>query len=88
LLAIRFGPFKKQAGQGRRTESYSNSAFDVFVTVDRNLYFQQNISQLKIAVAILVSSTNRVVDLKVLVPTLLAKVAELKPGEIVLISKP
>jgi hypothetical protein len=63
-------------------------AFDVFVTVDRNLYFQQNVTQLKIAVAILVSPTNRVVDLKVLVPTLLAKVAELKPGEIVLISKP
>jgi hypothetical protein len=62
--------------------------YDVFITVDRNLYFQQNITELKIAVAVLKAPTNRVVDLKALAPALLAKLSELEPGQIVVISRP
>ena len=42
--------------------------FDVFITVDRNLSFQQNLAKFKIAVLILHARTNRLVDLKPLNP--------------------
>ena len=45
--------------------------FDVFVTVDRNLSFQQNSPQFNIAVVILQGLTNRLKDLQLLVPKLL-----------------
>ena len=54
--------------------------FDVFVTVDRNLSFQQNVGALSIAVIILSARTNRLAELKPLVPSLLAAIASAKPG--------
>ena len=37
--------------------------FDVFVTVDRNLAFQQNVAAFSIAVIVLRARTNRLADL-------------------------
>ena len=48
--------------------------FDVFVTVDRNLAFQQNLTSLPIAVIILHARTNRLADLKPLIPRLLTAI--------------
>ena len=56
--------------------------FDVFVTVDRNLAFQQRIDSLPLAVVVLRARTNRLVDLKPLVPLLLQALPELRPGEV------
>lgn len=44
--------------------------FDVFVTVDRNLCFQQRLPQFSIAVVVLQAPTNRLEDLRLLVPQL------------------
>ncbi|MGE3154842.1 MAG: DUF5615 family PIN-like protein [Nitrospiraceae bacterium] len=44
--------------------------FDVFVTVDRNLSFQQSLPQFAIAVIVLRTPTNRLKDLCLLVPQL------------------
>jgi len=52
--------------------------FDVFVTVDRNLSFQQNLPAFAIAVIVLRASSNRLADLKPLVPELLACIASAK----------
>lgn len=38
--------------------------FDVFITVDRNLSFQQNLSQFDLAVVVLQAQSNRLVDLQ------------------------
>lgn len=65
----------------------ASEGFEVFVTVDRNLYFQQNISEFNIAVAVLSARTNRLVDLKPLAVGLLAVLGNLKPGQVVIISK-
>jgi hypothetical protein len=54
--------------------------FDVFVTVDRNLVFQQNMAALTIAVIVLHARTNRLVDLRPLVPEVLTAIAKAKPG--------
>lgn len=45
--------------------------FDVFITVDRNLAFQQNPSSLPIAVVVLKSTSTRFKDMAQLVPKLL-----------------
>ena len=45
--------------------------FDVFLTADQNLQYQQNIKALPIAVAVLVAKSNRIQSLKPLVPLLL-----------------
>jgi hypothetical protein len=47
----------------------ASQEFDVFVTVDRNLAFQQNFGVLTIAVVVLQAPTNRLADLKPLVHT-------------------
>ena len=47
------------------------SHFDVFVTSDRNLSFQQNLSKYKIAVIVLCPKSDQLESLKLLVPTLL-----------------
>ena len=54
--------------------------FDVFVTVDRNLSMQQNLGSLSIVVIVLQAKTNRLTDLKPLVPSLLAAIKSAKPG--------
>ena len=46
--------------------------FDVFVTVDRNLSFQQNLTGYTLALVVLCAKTNRLADLRPLVPELLA----------------
>ncbi len=55
-------------------------AFDVFVTVDRKLPSQQNLVGLPIAVVVLRARTNRLADLKPLVPNLMRVLPRAKPG--------
>ena len=54
--------------------------FDVFVTVDRNLSFQQNLGSFAIAVVVLRARSNRLADLRPLVPALLAAIELAHPG--------
>ena len=59
--------------------------FELFVTVDRNLSFQQNLSRYNIAVLVLRASTNRFRDLRLLVPELLTSLSSAKLGEVLVI---
>src|SRR5260370_42662391 len=54
--------------------------FDIFVTVDRNVSFQQNLTTLPIPVIVLRAPTNRLADLRLLVPDLLMPLRSAKPG--------
>ena len=56
--------------------------FDVFVTVDRNLSFQQHLPKYKIAVILLRAKTNRIADLEVLVPNLIAALSTPKKSTV------
>ena len=58
----------------------ASQEFDVFLTVDRNLAFQQNVGALNIAVIVLHAPTNRLADLRPLVPQLLTAIDSAKPG--------
>lgn len=56
--------------------------FDVFVTADRNLSFQQNLPAFTIAVIVLCAPSNRLADLQPLVPELLALIPSVKRGAV------
>jgi predicted nuclease of predicted toxin-antitoxin system len=60
--------------------------FDVFITVDRNLSFQQNIPQFDIAVIVLEAPSNRLADLKPLAPKVLEILGEAIKGQAMLIT--
>jgi hypothetical protein len=56
--------------------------FDAFVTVDRNLPFQQDLSRFSIAVIVLRAPSNRISDLRGLIPQLLAVLPGAKRGAV------
>ncbi len=55
--------------------------FDIFITVDRNLTFQQNLPKFAIAVLILHAPTNRLQDLLPLVPKILEALTDPQKGK-------
>jgi hypothetical protein len=63
----------------------ASERFDAFVTVDRNLSFQQNLTGLRIAVIVLRARTNRLSELLPLVPNLLSALDNAEPGVITLV---
>jgi hypothetical protein len=57
-------------------------SFEGFLTVDQNLPFQQNVAASGIAVVVIVARTNRLKELRPLVPAILDALARVKRGEI------
>ena len=64
----------------------AEKGFEVFVTVDRNLSFQQNLSRYNIAVIVLHARSNRLQDLRPLIPKLLEVLPTAKRGEALWVS--
>ena len=62
-------------------------SFDVFVTVDRNLSFQQNLTSYSIAVIVLRAKSNRLAELEPLVPQLLKALVSARQGQAVFIGE-
>lgn len=65
--------------------SLAASSFEVFVTMDGNIPFQQNYSKLSLAIVALRAPSNRLADTEPLIAKLLAIVASLKPGTVTVI---
>ncbi len=61
----------------------AEETFDVFLTVDQNLPYQQDLSNYKIAVIVLVARSNRLQLLQPLVPSLLEALRTVQPGDLV-----
>ena len=57
--------------------------FDVFLTVDQGIEYQQNLTGRKIAIIIFRTKSNRLYDLLQLVPACLARIESIRPGQIV-----
>ena len=53
--------------------------FDVFLTMDQNIEFQQNLSTLPIAVLVVEPTSNRIEHLRELVPDVLRKLNHIQP---------
>jgi predicted nuclease of predicted toxin-antitoxin system len=59
--------------------------FDVFLTTDRNLSYQQNLSAFDIAVVVLVAPSNRIDDLRPLVARVLEVLPTAKRGAVTIV---
>ena len=57
--------------------------FDVFLTIDSSLVFQQSMKDLPFAWIILAAKTNQVEDLEPLVPEILKAMDSIQPGQVV-----
>ncbi|MGE5323449.1 MAG: DUF5615 family PIN-like protein [Actinomycetota bacterium] len=58
-------------------------AFDVLVTIDKNIRYQQNLTARQISVLILRVPSNDISDIAPLVPLALTALASIQPGEVV-----
>ncbi len=67
--------------------SLAEMEFDAFVTVDQNIPFEQNLGKFSLAVIILRSFSNRLTDLKPLVPELIAVLNEAVQGQATVVGK-
>jgi predicted nuclease of predicted toxin-antitoxin system len=56
--------------------------FDVLVTADQNIQYQQDLTMLPIPVVVLVAVNNRIETLRPLIPLLLAVLLRIKPGQL------
>ena len=59
--------------------------YDVFVTADQNLQYQQNLRGFSVGVVVVAGCTNRLEDLLPLVPELLDACSQVAHGEVVLV---
>ena len=60
--------------------------YDVLITVDRNLAFQQNIHLLQIAILVIVAGGITYDDLKPFSPRILEALGGIQPGEVVTVT--
>jgi hypothetical protein len=63
--------------------SAAASQFDVVLTVDRNLPHQQNLTKLPVAVVVMAGSTNKLADLKLLIPAVEQAFKTLQPRTLI-----
>ena len=63
----------------------ASAHFDVFITVDRNLAFQQDVPGLRIAVVVLHAKSNRLGDLRPLMQGLLTKLDSAQWGTVTIV---
>ncbi len=63
----------------------AEKSFDVFLTVDEKLQFQQDVSAFNIAVIVLVAPTNTIADLRPLMPKVLESLPSAKRGHALVI---
>jgi predicted nuclease of predicted toxin-antitoxin system len=61
----------------------AEASFDVLVTIDRNLRYQQNLPRRKIALLVVRARTNRVVDLQPHFAACIEALRTIQPGAVV-----
>lgn len=57
--------------------------FDVLVTADQNMQYQQNLADTEVGIIVLVAKTNRIQDLIPLIPSLLSALQSIRHGQVV-----
>ncbi|HZJ13901.1 MAG TPA: DUF5615 family PIN-like protein [Chthoniobacteraceae bacterium] len=56
--------------------------FEAFITIDKNLVYQQNLAGVSFGVVAIAARSNRLADLEPLVPRILEALSTLRPGEV------
>jgi predicted nuclease of predicted toxin-antitoxin system len=57
--------------------------FDVLITLDKGIQFQQNLTDCRIAILLLRASSSRIADLLPLVPACLSALRSIRPGQVI-----
>jgi hypothetical protein len=57
--------------------------FDVFLTVDRNLSFQQDLGRFNLAVVVLAARSNHLRELRPLISHVLVVCRDIRPGQVI-----
>jgi hypothetical protein len=70
----------------RKNLALAQAEFDVFLTADRNLSFQQNTTKFEIAVVVLVAGSTQLNKTLPLMPKVLALLPGLTPGQVATVS--
>lgn len=60
--------------------------FDVFITGDRNMQYQQQMTEIPIIFVVLIAVTNKISDLSPTIPILLPMLEKLQPGTVTEVS--
>lgn len=68
---------------GKLLQLMARELFDVFVTIDGNLPYQQNLAELPVAIITLVAINNRLPTLLPLVPAILDALATCESGDVI-----
>jgi predicted nuclease of predicted toxin-antitoxin system len=68
---------------GELLAAAETARFDVFLTVDQGIEYQQNLTGRSIAIIIVRTKSNRLKDLLPHVPVCLAHIESIQPGQIV-----
>jgi predicted nuclease of predicted toxin-antitoxin system len=68
-----------------RLLALAQAEFQVFITGDRNLSFQQNLSSFSIAVLVLKAGSIRLVHTRPLMPKVLALLPSVQPGQVIVV---
>jgi hypothetical protein len=68
-----------------RLLALAQAEFQVFITGDRNLFFQQNLSGFSIAVLVLKAGSIRLVHTRPLMPKVLALLPSVQPGQVIVV---
>jgi hypothetical protein len=63
----------------------ADAGFEIFLTADQNLRFQQNLARSGLGVVVLVGPSSRLKDLLPLVPAALEAISHIRPAEVVLV---
>ena len=61
----------------------AGASFDVVLTADQGMEFQQNLKDLPVAVVALAARTNRIESIEPLLPELIAVLEELRPRQFI-----
>jgi len=65
----------------------ADGKFEVLITVDKNIEYQQNTAALPLAIVILAAASNRLESLLPLIPDALKVLETIKTGDVVRVSK-
>ncbi len=65
----------------------ADEGFEVFLTADQNLEFQQNLARARLGVVVLVAPSNALEDLLPFVPAALAAISRSRPGQVARVTR-
>jgi hypothetical protein len=72
--------------QNGKLLALAEESFNVFISMDGNLQFQQNYARLKLVLIALRAPSNRLADTAPLMPKVIAALPDLQPGTLTVIA--